>query len=84
MNTTDKKTKIIFNEVEFISSDKWKDKVNNVNKIYIQRQGITTKKLNEIKKYCLECGIANKVISVDNEKALIETISILKHNIGGI
>ncbi|MDU5107966.1 hypothetical protein [Clostridium sp.] len=77
-------TKIIFNEVEFISSDKWKDKVINVNKIYIQRQGITTKKINEIKKYCSECGISNEFISVDNEKTLIEKISILKDNIGGI
>ncbi|WP_291574571.1 hypothetical protein [Clostridium sp. UBA4548] len=77
-------TKTIFNEIEFISSDKWKEKVSNINKIYIQQQGINSKKREEIKKYCIENNIMNKVISIDNEKTLIETISMLKSNGGGI
>ncbi|WP_426349401.1 hypothetical protein ACPWSR_16930 [Alloiococcus sp. CFN-8] len=79
-------TKKIFNEVVFIASDKWKEKINGIKTVYIQQQGITTRKLNEIKKYCADCGITNRVIPVDNEKTLIEQISILKHehNLGGI
>ena len=77
-------TKTIFNEVEFISLNEWKEKINSINIVYIQRQGISSRKLNEIKKYCSEHDITNKVISIDNEKTLIESISRIKHKERGI
>lgn len=76
--------KIIFNEIEFITLNNWKEHVNKLQEIYIQREGIPTRKLEEIKTYCSRKGIANKVISINNEKTLIENISLIKANWRGI
>lgn len=72
--------KIIFNEIEFITLNNWKEQVNKLQEIYIQREGIPTRKLEEIKNYCSKRGITNKVISINNEKTLIENISLIKAN----
>lgn len=73
-------SKTIFNEVEFIPLSDWKNNIDDVKCLYIQREGISTRKLNEIKNYCTLHGITSKVISINNEKNLIETISIIKNN----
>lgn len=72
--------KIIFNEIKFITLNNWKEHVNKLEEIYIQREGIPTGKLEEIKTYCSKRGITNKVISIDNEKTLIENIALIKAN----
>lgn len=76
--------KVIFNEVEFITLNNWKEQVSSLEEIYIQREGIPTRKLEEIKRYCSKRGIKNKVISINNEKTLIENISLIKANWRGI
>lgn len=72
--------KIIFNDVNFITLNNWKEQINKLEVVYIQREGISTRKLEEIRDYCSQRGITNKVISIDNEKTLIENISLIKAN----
>lgn len=72
--------KNIFSEVEFIYIDDWKKQIDNVKQVYIQREGIPSRELTRIKKHCINNGVkVIKTISVDNEKKLIEIISMLKN-----
>ncbi|MDF2884427.1 MAG: hypothetical protein K0R54_4994 [Clostridiaceae bacterium] len=78
--------KVIFNEVEFINIDEWKNNIDNVRKIYVQIEGISTRELNKIKNYCSKNGIEFKQsISICDEKNLIEVVSMIKNNhVGGL
>ncbi|BDR87834.1 hypothetical protein [Clostridium tetani] len=72
--------KIIFGEVEFIYIDNWKKQIGNIKKLFIQREGISTRELINIKKYCNKNGIKIvDTVSIHDEKKLIETISIIKN-----
>lgn len=72
--------KIIFGEVEFIHIDNWKKQISNIKKLFIQREGISTRELINIKKYCNKNGIEIvDTVSIHDEKKLIETISIIKN-----
>ncbi|MBU3156923.1 hypothetical protein [Clostridium estertheticum] len=73
-----KVAKIIFNEIEFIDINNWLNQIDNVKKIYIQREGTSTKALTKIKNYCSKNNILIiDIISIHNEKKLIENISII-------
>ena len=56
--------KVIFNEVEFITLTNWKDKVKNLKTVYIQREGIQTRQLEEIKTFCLKNDIINTISNI--------------------
>ncbi|MBV7276435.1 hypothetical protein I6U48_26500 [Clostridium sp. PL3] len=72
--------KIIFGEVEFIHIDNWEKQINNVKKLFIQREGVSTRELINIKKYCNKNGIEIiNTVSIHDEKKLIETISVIKN-----
>lgn len=72
--------KTIFGEVEFIYKDDWIKLIDKVKKIYIQREGISTKELLKIKNYCAKQGIkVMKSVSIHDEKSLIESIAIIKN-----
>lgn len=72
--------KIIFGEVEFIHIDNWKKQISTIKKLFIQREGVSTRELMNIKKYCIKNGIVIvDSISVHDEKKLIETISLIKN-----
>lgn len=73
--------KVIFNEVEFIDINEWKNNIDKVRKLYIQIEGISTRELTKIKKYCSINGIEFKQsISIHDEKNLIEVVSMIKNN----
>ncbi|WP_270568061.1 hypothetical protein, partial [Clostridium beijerinckii] len=59
----------------------WKNRITNVKKIYIQREGIPTRELSKIRNYCVKNGIEIKEsISIYDEKRLIEIVSMIKNN----
>jgi hypothetical protein len=73
----------LFTEVKLIHRKNWKEQIDSLDKVYLHRQGISSREISKIKSYCSENNIKNKVISIFNEKDLIEKISIYKKS-GGI
>lgn len=71
--------KKIYPEVNFIYKDNWKNKIRKNSILYVQQQGITTKMINELKSYCNSKDIKMSLISIYNEKMLIEKLAILKN-----
>lgn len=79
-------SKTIFKEILFIPYEEWKEMLNNltnVKKIYIQREGISSKQLSEVTNYCNNKNYTVKLISISNEKMLIEKISLIKNELMG-
>ncbi|KPU43326.1 hypothetical protein OXPF_27670 [Oxobacter pfennigii] len=76
-------SKEIFKEVLFMPYKNWYDRVKDVDYVYIQREGISGTQLSQIKQYCSRNNIKDSIISVKNEKDLIEQISRLKVRMGG-
>ncbi|MCT4619086.1 MAG: hypothetical protein N4A62_06830 [Marinisporobacter sp.] len=80
--------KEIYKEVLIFSSEDWekqKEKFiqNNIKRIYIQRQGISTSTITKIENFSKKNNIANSLFLASNSKNLIEQIGYFKIN-GGI
>lgn len=77
-------TKCIFKEILLLPVSNWKSQVNGIKKIYIQREGISSKKIESVKSYCKEHLIPDCIVSIQDEKVLIELIAIIKYRIGDV
>ncbi|EYE88890.1 hypothetical protein Q428_05475 [Fervidicella metallireducens AeB] len=74
----------LFPEILFIDSNKLEEELlscslNNINKIYIQRNNLSTLKINLIKEFAKKKRLKAKIIMPRNEKELIEEIIKIKY-----
>ena len=74
-------TKNIYPEIEFVEYSKFKrdkDRLKAINKIYIQREGLSSHGLEKIERFAHENNIETNIEFFRNEKELIEKIALLK------
>ena len=72
----------IYPEILFIKEkefDEKKNRLRKVGKVYIQREGMSYRKIAEIEKYCNKRKIDTCVYFFGKEKNLIEKIALLKY-----
>lgn len=79
--------KSLFPEILFIDSNNLHEKLykkeilKNINRIYIQRNGLPSSNINLIEKFAKQNDIKTKIIVPRNEKEMIEEIVRIKNNI---